>query len=152
MPALSGLCEEITKKYKVDVQFTERRSSLNLKKDVELCLFRVAQEALGNVVKHSQAKAAHVEFETTATGVRLSISDAGNGFASDKNVGEGIGLISMRERLRLVGGRLSVRSRLMRGTVVLAEVPVRASANEENAVDRAGGGLGDESTTCTAGG
>ena len=130
VPALSGLCEEMTKKYKVDVHFAEPEVSLNLTKDVELCLFRVAQEALGNVIKHSQAKSAHVELGSTANGVCLRISDTGKGFDPDlKRTDAGIGLISMRERIRLVGGRLLVRSELMRGTEVLAEIPVAAPAN-----------------------
>lgn len=66
MSAFSGLCEEVTKKYKIDVHFTHHEFPLNLRKDVELCLFRVSQEALGNVVKHSQARSAQVELGATA--------------------------------------------------------------------------------------
>ena len=143
VPALSGLCEEITAKYQIDVCFTEHESSLNLAKDVELCLFRVAQEALKNVVRHSQAKAARVELDATANGVRLCISDTGKGFDPDKKNGNGgIGLISMRERIRIVGGTLSIRSEFMRGTVITAEVPLRASANESHVSIHAAGGMG----------
>jgi signal transduction histidine kinase len=130
VPALSGLCEEITQKYESDVRFTEHEFAVNLTKDVELCLFRVAQEALVNVVKHSQAKSAHVELAASANRLTLRISDEGKGFDTDLKKGAGIGLISMRERLRLVGGRLSVRSEPMRGTEVLAEIPLSALANE----------------------
>lgn len=130
VPTLSGLCEEITQKYKSDVRFTEDEFAVNLTKDVELCLFRVAQEALVNVIKHSEAKSAHVELSASANCLSLRISDGGKGFDTGLKKGAGIGLISMRERLRLVGGRLSVRSEPMRGTEVLAEIPLSALANE----------------------
>jgi signal transduction histidine kinase len=132
--ALRGLCEEITKNYKITVHFTGPEFPPNLTKDMELCLFRVAQEALANVVKHSQASSAHVELGSNANGVSLCIADAGKGFDSDQNtVGAGIGLMSMRERLRLFGGGLAVRSGLMRGTEVLAQLPLSASANKRRA-------------------
>jgi signal transduction histidine kinase len=131
--ALRGLCEEITSAYKIPIRFTEPEFPPALAKDVELCLFRVAQEALANVVKHSQASSACVELGANAHGVFLRISDAGNGFDPDvKPVGAGIGLISMRERLRLVGGSLSVRSELMRETEVLALVPLPSTNKERH--------------------
>jgi signal transduction histidine kinase len=133
-PALGGLCEEITANCKITVHFTESDFLPDLTKEVKLCLFRVAQEALANVVKHSQASSAHVELGANVKVVSLRISDVGKGFDPDlRNPGTGIGLIGMRERLRLVGGRLSVRSELNRGTEVVAEVPLAASANEEQA-------------------
>ena len=153
MSAFSGLCEEVTKKYKIDVHFTHHEFPINLGKDVELCLFRVAQEALGNVVKHSQARSAQVELGATAKVVSLRISDTGKGFEPDvKSAGAGIGLIGMRERLRLVGGKLSIRSELMRGTEILAEVPLSTSANKEQVEDTQKGGWSFESPTGTAGG
>jgi PAS domain S-box-containing protein len=132
-PALSGLCEEITTS-SLEVRFTEPESPLHLARSVELCLFRVAQEALRNVVKHSHANSAHVELSKDARGISLRISDTGRGFNHDvRNPGEGIGLISMSERLRLAGGTLSVRSEFMQGTEILAEVPLWTSAEEEQA-------------------
>jgi two-component system sensor kinase len=101
---------------------------------VALCLFRVAQEALGNVAKHSHANSAHVELGANENGVSLRITDAGRGFDPDlTNPHAGIGLVGMRERLRLVGGRLSVSSELLRGTEILAEVPLSTFANETQA-------------------
>ncbi len=141
MPALSGLCKEIGEKYKIDVQFAECESDRDLPKDVALCLFRVAQEALGNIVKHSQASSATVEMGANAEGVSLRISDEGRGFVSDGNHA-GIGLVGMAERLRLVGGRLSIRSELMLGTEILAEVPLSALANERRAKTVTAGGSG----------
>lgn len=124
VPALNGLCKEFNDKYKIEVHFAAREFPLNIPKDVQLCLFRVTQEALGNVVKHSQAKSAQVDLGTNANGISLRITDAGKGFEPDlDDPAAGIGLVGMRERLRLVGGRLSVKAGLMIGTEVLAEVP-----------------------------
>jgi signal transduction histidine kinase len=140
VPAISGLCEEITKKYKVDVRFTEHEYRFNISKDGELCLFRVAQAALANVVKHSGANSAHVELGAKRDRVSLRISDAGKGFDPDlKSPGAGIGLIGMRERLRLVGGSLSIRSGKMRGTEILASIPLSTSTKEDQAATLAEG-------------
>jgi signal transduction histidine kinase len=129
VPALNGLCREIGEKYKIEVFFSSSGFPRNIQKDVELCLFRVTQEALGNVVKHSQASSAHVELGSNQDGVSLRITDEGRGFDPEiSNPDAGIGLVGMRERLRLVGGRLSVSSELLRGTEILAEVPVAAAA------------------------
>jgi signal transduction histidine kinase len=127
--ALRGLCEDTTKNYKCTVHFTGPNALPDLTKDLELCLFRVAQEALANVVKHSQASSAHIELTADAKVLRIRILDAGKGFDPDLDRARGgIGLISMCERLRLVGGKLFVRSELMRGTEVLAEIPLATSA------------------------
>jgi signal transduction histidine kinase len=120
----------MSEKYKIDIHFTKSGSLPKIAKDVELCLFRVTQEALGNVVKHSQSKDAQVELGANSMGVSLRIADAGRGFEPDlSNPTAGIGLVGMRERLRLVGGRLSVKSELLHGTEIIAEVPLAASAN-----------------------
>jgi signal transduction histidine kinase len=129
--ALCGLCKEISEKYKIEVQFTECDPRLEIPKDVALSLFRVAQEALGNVAKHSHARTARVALGVNARGLSLHISDDGRGFDTDRsNRDAGIGLIGMHERIRLVGGRLLVRSEPNRGTEILAEVPFATSANE----------------------
>jgi PAS domain S-box-containing protein len=128
--ALSGLCKEMGEKYKIDILFTKSGALPKIDKDVELCLFRVTQEALGNVVKHSQSKGAQVELGANSMGVSLRVTDAGKGFEPDlSNPDAGIGLVGMRERLRLVGGRLSVKSELLHGTEIIAEVPLGVSAN-----------------------
>ena len=76
-------------------------------------------------MKHSGAKQAHVEFVGTASHIRLRIVDDGVGFDPNANsVREGLGLASMRERLRLLGGSLALHSRHMEGTEIVAEVPL----------------------------
>jgi signal transduction histidine kinase len=106
----------------------------HVSKDVALCLYRVTQESLGNVIKHSQADSAHVELGANESGVSLRISDAGRGFDPEvSNAYAGIGLAGMRERLRLIGGRLSINSEPLRGTEILAEVPLCTFPNEAHA-------------------
>jgi PAS domain S-box-containing protein len=129
-PTLRGLCEEISEKQGIEVKFTEGGVSSEIPKDVALCLFRVAQEALSNVVKHSQARQARVELCAADGEIRLRIVDSGAGFDPEfRNAVAGIGLVSMQERLRLVGGHLSVQSSPLRGTEILAAVPLSASPN-----------------------
>ena len=135
VPALGGLCEEVTMKYKIDIQFTEHEVPVELRKDIGLCLFRVAQEALTNAVKHSGAACVQLDLAGGLDSVKLHISDDGNGFDSSlKSEGAGIGLIGMRERIRLVRGRLTVHSELNRGTEILAEVPFVAAVDAEHTV------------------
>jgi len=137
---LAGLCKEISGKHKIEVHFIESDLGLKIPKDVTLCLYRVAQEALGNVVKHSKANSAQVELSANASGVSLRIRDDGRGFDPDAtNRDAGIGLVGMAERLRLVGGRFLVRSELTRGTEILAEVPLYARTNVAEARVQAAG-------------
>ena len=96
-----------------------------------------------NVVKHSGASSAQVDLGASRNNVSLRISDDGKGFNSAlKSDGAGIGLVGMRERIRLVGGRLTVHSELNRGTEILAEVPVSAAVDAEHTAAHAEEGLG----------
>ena len=83
------------------------------------------------MVKHSRARQVHVELCGADNEIRLRIADGGIGFDPDfRNAAAGIGLVGMHERLRLVGGTLSVRSAPMRGAEILAEVPLSLSSNQ----------------------
>ncbi len=140
VPALSGLCQEISEKSKIAVHFTGFGSPLCLTNDAQLCLFRVCQEALSNIAKHSEAENAHVQLSANAKGVSLRISDDGRGFDTAlRDPEKGIGLESMCERIRLVGGKLSVYSQVTKGTEVLAEVPLSESVNQAEVRTLAGG-------------
>jgi PAS domain S-box-containing protein len=134
VPALTGLCKEISEKYRLEVYFTKSDLNLKIPKDVALCLFRITQEALGNVVKHSQATGVHVELGANAGGVSLRIRDDGTGFDTEhRNPETGIGLIGMQERIRLIGGRFLLRSGPRQGTEILVEVPLHSSTNDAEA-------------------
>jgi signal transduction histidine kinase len=98
--------------------------------DVETALYRIAQEALGNVGKHARARTATVEFERNGQNLRGSIRDDGVGFDVDgvlSRVGpQGLGLMGMRERVVALGGNLTVRSSPGQGTSVEFEVPLES--------------------------
>jgi PAS domain S-box-containing protein len=114
---------------------------------VAACLYRVAQAALRNVVKHARASRATVEVEADGGGVRLSVSDDGRGFAVPERSAEGLGILGMQERVRLVGGRFALTSTPGDGSRVTVWVPLPGGGAGE------GGGEGDgEATTGPAGG
>ncbi|MFZ0522892.1 MAG: PAS domain S-box protein [Candidatus Acidiferrales bacterium] len=141
-PALAGLCEEVSERYGIQVEFTEHGASSEIPKIVALCLFRVAQEALSNVVKHSRAQRAQVDLVNGNQVIGLRVADAGSGFdVALRGADVGIGLAGMRERLRLVGGRLSVESIPTRGTAIFGEIPLSVSANEALARMASTGGV-----------
>jgi PAS domain S-box-containing protein len=132
--ALHGLCNEISEQSGVKIHFTYRAVPRALPSDISLCLYRISQEALNNVVRHSSAREATLDLSRTNHTIGLCISDAGLGF-NPEQVQEkaGLGLVSMRERLRLVGGQLSIVSEPFHGTQVCAQVPLTdRSVPEEN--------------------
>jgi two-component system sensor histidine kinase UhpB len=92
--------------------------------DVQLVVYRVAQEALVNAARHSGASRVEVNLERSNGAVNLSVADNGSGFAF-ADEGKGLGLSGMRERALLVGGQLEVDSRPGTGTTVKLEVPAR---------------------------
>ncbi len=102
---------------------------VGISRDVALCLFRVAQEALNNVVRHAKASSVDVELASKGSGLQLRIRDNGRGFdPANGHEHPSLGLASMRERVRLLHGKLDVDSRPGGGTTVLAWVPWGATA------------------------
>jgi len=94
-----------------------------------LCLFRVLQEALQNAAKHSGSSHFHVILCRTADDIHLTVSDSGAGFDAKKaQEGRGLGITSMRERLKLVDGQISIDSIPGCGTSIRASVPFSAKA------------------------
>jgi PAS domain S-box-containing protein len=127
--SLKGFCGEFSAQHKIDVQFLHNNIPRQIPKDVSLCLYRITQEALQNVVKHSEAAAAEVELSGQSGEIELCISDSGRGFDVESvKRAVGLGLVSMRERLRLVGGHLSIESEPARGTRICVRIPQAAIA------------------------
>ncbi len=123
--ALRQHCEEACQPGRLQVRFISRKLPESIRDDVALCLYRVTQECLRNIVRHAGADRVSVTLWGTPRGLRLSITDNGRGF--EREAGEpkgGLGLISMKERVRLVGGSLSIQSTAGAGTKVRVEVPV----------------------------
>jgi PAS domain S-box-containing protein len=119
--ALEELCKHVSRQHKIAVDFKPARPDYSFPPEVSLCFFRVAQEALNNVIRHSKAGRVSVHLSSEERLFRLAIEDSGVGFDTSAN-GQGIGLVSMRERLRLIGGQLTVYSAQGQGTQVTAEV------------------------------
>jgi len=123
--AVRSFCRELSRQQGIRVEFLDREVPRAMPEDVSLCLFRITQETLRNVVKHSGAADARVELigEGDGGGVRLRISDSGVGF--DPEVcRNGLGLVSMEERLRLVGGEITIDSRPNEGARIDVRVPL----------------------------
>jgi PAS domain S-box-containing protein len=120
-----SFCHESSEQRNVRIEFSHSDVPATIPKEVSLCLFRVLQEALQNAVKHSADQNFRVEVRGTKEGISLAVRDSGIGFDwKDAMNRRGLGLISMRERLRLVNGELSIQSEPGRGTTVLARVPL----------------------------
>jgi PAS domain S-box-containing protein len=120
-----SLCREVSKQQNLRLEFSFKDVPEPLPRDISLCLYRVIQESVRNIVKHSGAVQAEVELTGSPSEIRLRILDAGVGFNPDR-VGEkgGLGLLSMRERLRLVRGTMVIESQPLRGTRITATVPL----------------------------
>ncbi len=132
--AIRALCGEFSKQHQVSIDFNDRDVPKYLPKDISLCLFRIAQEALQNAVKYSGTNEFSVALWAIAGEVQLVVRDAGAGFDVDEaKRNRGIGLLSMQERIHLVHGRFSVDSKLGKGTRVFAAVPFAAESSPQDA-------------------
>jgi PAS domain S-box-containing protein len=123
--AAAGFCRELAERQGVEIDFQCDDIPKNLGQEISLCLFRVLQEALQNATKHSSSRHFEVFLKCSSDEIALTVSDSGIGFdANEVTKGHGLGIISMRERLKLVGGELSIDSRQHLGTTVRARVPL----------------------------
>jgi signal transduction histidine kinase len=123
--AVRSLCKELKQSYGVPIEFAHRDVPETLPQGANLCLYRIAQEALANVIKHSGAGQAAVELQGGASSIHLRIRDDGRGFdAGSAGRKGGLGLVSVRERLQLVGGSLSIESSPTGGTRIEATIPL----------------------------
>jgi len=123
--ASGSLCKELSERQNVEIHFHSNSISKNLPKETSLCLFRVLQEALQNAIKHSGARHFEVSLKEALSEIQLSVHDSGVGFDPEQAMnGGGLGLTSMKERLKLVGGNLFIDSQEQRGTTIQARVPL----------------------------
>jgi PAS domain S-box-containing protein len=130
-PAIHSLCEEFSRQHGITVNCNTMSVPDRLNSNISLGLFRVVQEALRNAVKHSHAKSVTVRLSMDKNEVFLSIFDDGVGFELDAALhGKGLGLISMEERLRLLGGRLFIWSKPSSGTRIEARVSLASEPRQ----------------------
>ncbi len=122
---VESFCKEFTAQQETQVAFSHHDVPRFVPPDVALCLFRIVQEGLRNVKKHSGAANALVRIEAMDDSLHLSITDDGKGFdVTGVSSRHGLGLLSMRERVRLVAGRLEISSEKKKGTRIDVWTPI----------------------------
>jgi PAS domain S-box-containing protein len=121
-------CGEIAARHHLDVNFSAEDGFGSLNPDVALCLFRVAQEALANAVRHARARTVRVELKPIPGAIQLQVEDDGIGFVVSERIGSGLGLRSIDERVRLNRGHVAVESRPGTGTRLVVSIPLSAAA------------------------
>ncbi len=123
--ALESYCSEFTTLTGVTVLFKTEGSFDRLPQPVALCLYRIAQEALQNVLKHARVRQAELGITASAQSVSLTVSDRGVGIDTLRaSTHQGLGLVNIKERTRLVNGTLSIESKPDRGTTLNVMVPI----------------------------
>jgi signal transduction histidine kinase len=126
--AIRDLCRQISNSYGLAIDFQGDAAPGRFTQDVSLCFYRVAQEALNNVVKHSWSKSAQLTLIERPGVLRMQVQDSGVGFKV-ADAAAGLGFSAMQERLGSIGGRLSVESEPGRGALVIAEAPIPLAAS-----------------------
>ena len=124
VPALERLTTTFSEQTAIPVEFEAMLGDTRLAPAVETALYRIVQEALTNVIKHSRAARVSVLLRRKPDSVAAVIEDDGQGFDVDETRDGGLGLVGMRERIELIDGRLAVESSSSGGTSVVAEVPL----------------------------
>lgn len=133
--ALEGLTRNLMEQNKIETKLQVTGEVQRLMPDEELVLFRIAQEVLSNVRRHSQASQATVQVEFSPSRIRMTIKDNGCGFNAPERIGDlvptgRLGLVGMHERARLLGGTLQIESEADMGTAVIVDVPVQSKPKD----------------------
>lgn len=127
-PALHKLVAEFSARHEIAVSFSGVTLPKPPASEVALCLFRIVEEALANIARHSQARSARVQVTGDASAIHLIVEDRGVGFDPLRLRSEaGLGFVSMQERLRILHGTIRVDSAPSRGTRILVTVPATAA-------------------------
>lgn len=132
VPALHSYAEKYSTAWPIKVTFSAEGLKKRLPTNVELVLYRIVQEALTNVAKHSGASTVEINLRRRSNTVTVAVYDDGKGFdirEVTRTDGSGLGLFGMRERLALVGGAIDIESAPGRGTTIIARVPLQDRLN-----------------------
>lgn len=124
LPALERLAETAGERAAIEVHLQANLPDRRLPSEVETVLYRLVQEALTNVLKHAQAHTVSILLSLQEGAVQAIVEDDGRGFALDRDRGDGLGLLGMRERLSLLGGELTIESAPGAGATVRALLPL----------------------------
>jgi signal transduction histidine kinase len=131
---MKSWCKVFAERQKVEIEFGSDMSTV-LQPEIGVSLFRVLQEALQNAVKHSGVRSFEVHVREDSGEAHLIASDSGKGFDVEAALqGKGLGLTSMRERVRLVDGTITIESKPMRGTRIHVRVPLGSRQEGQRAI------------------
>jgi PAS domain S-box-containing protein len=130
---LNTYCGEVQRVHGTTLQCNAKGDFASIAPEVALCMYRVAQEALRNIIAHAGASRGDVSLVRTGDAAELTIADDGNGFdvASSVKEGRGLGLVSIAERVRLAKGTLSITSEPKKGTRVCVRIPTKTPAKSD---------------------
>jgi signal transduction histidine kinase len=129
---LGSLCGEFSARQGIEIDFTSEDVPRAVRPDVALCLFRIAQEGLQNLKKHSGTKRAQLSVRHLSDKLFLSLCDEGIGFDKNRMEKPGLGILSMQGRTRLLGGEFKIHSKPGEGTRIEAWVPLQPVADPLN--------------------
>jgi signal transduction histidine kinase len=124
IPALEWQGREVSRRSETEVEIQSVDVSESIPDEYKICIYRLVQEALNNAARHSAARNAKVKIEQNADTIRVTVSDDGRGF--DPQRVRGLGILGMEERVKRLGGKLTIDSRPGSGTTVRAEFPLAA--------------------------
>jgi signal transduction histidine kinase len=129
--AVRSECERFARTCDTDLRLDVAHASHQPRRDVALCVFRIVQEALRNIARHSEATRADISLRQDDGRLRLTVRDDGVGFDPEaRRERVSLGLASMRQRAFLLGGTVTVESRPGRGTTILATIPIKEASSE----------------------
>jgi signal transduction histidine kinase len=135
--AIEGVCRDVAVQHDIVVDFTHEGIPATVAPATSLCLYRILQEALHNVAKHSGASRAEVRLVRERDTIIMRIDDQGAGFDPEALDGTGLGLVSMRERVNHLGGRLTIGSAPTHGTRISIHLPLVRSVESGTEFARA---------------
>jgi signal transduction histidine kinase len=132
VPAVKSHCSEVAKRHNVQVSFASDGDLHDVPDDVAVCFFRIAQESLRNGVAHGAAQSFTVSLIRSADDIEMTVTDDGKGVGLDavSRDGSGVGMITMEERARAVGGSLAIVSATDRGTTIRLRAPLTPARSD----------------------
>lgn len=134
IPAVTRYIEEFVERFGIKIDFLPSQTKTRLPNTLEVAIFRIIQEALQNVQKHSEGKKVKIDLNITETEVNLYIEDDGKGFKVSKVLADkdrdGYGLLGMRERVELLNGQFNILSEPGKGTSISINIPIQSPEEE----------------------
>jgi signal transduction histidine kinase len=136
LTVITSLCKAVSRESCIVYQLKLPKEDPKLTKELELCIYRVTQEALNNIIKHSKAKEFIVNLELDEESITLIISDDGIGFKptlllNEKYISDGMGILNMQERVERLNGSFHIDSSYNSGTVITIDLPINLISDED---------------------